>query len=102
MTLRRAQKHNHASEHKLFYYHLHFWRVLRKYKPKNWEKIQKEGEGIPDGVGQHSGYPRPLTNTVQTWPVRRLHCRLTMAERYKTLQSKAIRGKAHEGRTGIL
>ena len=39
MTLRRAQKHNYASEHKLFYYHLHFWRVLRKQKPKKWGNI---------------------------------------------------------------
>ena len=54
-------------------------------------------------MGQwYSGHPRPLPYTVQTWPVRRLHCRLRMAERYKTLQRKAIRGKAQEGRTGIL
>ena len=46
--------------------------------------------------------PPPLPYTVQTWPVRRLHRRVRMAARCKTLQRKALRGKAHERRTGIL
>ena len=31
----------------------------------------------------------------------RPHCRLRMAERYKTLKRKGIHGKAHERRTGV-
>ena len=48
MPLRRAQKHNHASEHIIYTFGGYWENKNRKNKKKN----QKEGEGIPDGMGQ--------------------------------------------------
>ena len=49
MPLRRAQKHNHASEHII----LTLSEGIEKIKTeKIRKKNQKEGEGIPDGVVQ--------------------------------------------------
>ena len=74
---------------------------IEKIKTEKKEKSQEEGEGM-EWVSSILVIPAPFPDTVQTWPDRRLHCRLRKTERYKTLQRKAIRGKAHERRTGIL
>ena len=46
MNLRRAQNHNHASEHKLFDYHLYFWRYWGNKNRNNGEKVRREERGF--------------------------------------------------------
>ena len=79
-----------------FFTIIYTYRGYWENKTEKWEKSQKEGEGIPNGVGQwYSGHPRPLLAPYKH-SGRSGHCGVKASLLRRALQDIAKKGYTSE------